>query len=429
VLREEVPIALQNVAVIQEQIDEQAAQVNEYYNQIAAIKAQRDAERDAESARSSAAKSRSKDSKQSARDAADEAREREALAEALRQEELARQSAFSAALQAARQPFIKEDEITKLVNLKVALIDTAMAAELTSGEALAVQESIARINQEIQALQAAGPTAVAALVTELSTIGPEALAAADEMATAIEDSAGRMRLALIGVGIKETLKSAGRLADMLTGGGLSSMFNPSEIIGQIGEAASPRKARKLAKNMADQAIAFVDNLAKNIGPFINAIVDKIPDIIVALAKAVPKIVAEVIKALPQIVKALWTGVAKGAVALAKAIARQVRNAVRGAFGLDGRRDRRRVGDTPGPMRMPRGGTVEVAPNDVVVAGRTEQAVRDQMGASMSRSGPTEVVTVIDIRDGAFRLGMSRATQRELDRRGVGRDTTGRRRVY
>ena len=429
VLREEVPIALQNVAVIQEQIDEQAAQVNEYYNQIAAIKAQRDAERDAESARSSAAKSRSKDSKQSARDAADEAREREALAEALRQEELARQSAFSAALQAARQPFIKEDEITKLVNLKVALIDTAMAAELTSGEALAVQESIARINQEIQVLQAAGPTAVAALGAELSTIGPEALAAADEMATAIEDSAGRMRLALIGVGIKETLKSAGRLADMLTGGGLSSIFNPSEIIGQIGEAASPRKARKLAKNMADQAIAFVDNLAKNIGPFINAIVDKIPDIIVALAKAVPKIIAEIIKALPQIVKAVWTGVAKGAVALAKSIARQVRNAVRGAFGLEGRRDRRRVGDTPGPMRMPRGGTVEVAPNDVVVAGRTEQAVRDQMGASMSRSGPTEVVTVIDIRDGAFRLGMSRATQRELDRRGVGRDTTGRRRVY
>jgi len=81
------------------------------------------------------------------------------------------------------------------------------------------------------------------------------------------------------------------------------------------------------------------------------------------------------------------------------------------------------------MRMPRGGTGDVAPNDVVVAGRTEQAVRDQMGASMSRSGPTEVVTVIDIRDGAFRLGMSRATQRELDRRGVGRDTTGRRRVY
>jgi hypothetical protein len=430
VLREEVPAALANVAAIREQIDSQAAQVNEYYNQIAAIKAQRDAERDAESARSSGAKSRSKDSKQAGRDAADEAREREALAEALRQEELARQSTFSAALQAARQPFLQQDEITKLVNLKVALIDAAMAAELTSGEALAVQESIARINQEIQALQAAGPTAVAALGTELSTIGPEALAAADEMATAIEDSAGRMRLALIGVGIKETLKSAGRLADMLTGGGLSSMFNPAEIIGQIGEAASPQKARKLARNMAKQAVSFVENLAANIGPFITALANNIDKVIVAIAKAMPQIIVALIKSVPKLAIALVKAVGQAAVALARSIANQVRRGVRSAFGLDnGRRDRRRVGDTPGPMRMPRGGTVEVAPNDVVVAGRTEQAVRDQMGASMSRSGPTEVVTVIDIRDGAFRLGMSRATQRELDRRGVGRDTTGRRRVY
>lgn len=432
VLREEVPIALQNVAVIQEQIDSQAAQVNEYYNQIAAIKAQRDAERDAESARSSAAKSRSKDSKQAGRDAADEAREREALAEALRQEELARQSTFSAALQAARQPFLQQDEITKLVNLKVALIDTAMAAELTSGEALAVQESIARINQEIEILQTAGLMSLEALSDRLDTLGKDAKKASKEAVDVMENMNRVIFKALVDTYIKEPMEpyiKAAKALNAVTGSQLSSILNPANFMAELGEAASPQKAKKLARNMATQAAQFIENMAANIGPFITALADNIDKVVVAMVKAAPQIVVALIKAVPKLAIALVRAVGLAAVALARQIANQVRNAVRGAFGLEGRRDRRRVGDTPGPMRMPRGGTVEVAPNDVVVAGRTEQAVRDQMGASMSRSGPTEVVTVIDIRDGAFRLGMSRATQRELDRRGVGRDTTGRRRVY
>ena len=430
VLREEVPIALQNVAVIQEQIDSQAAQVNEYYNQIAAIKAQRDAERDAESARSAASKNRSKEDREAAKSARDEARARAELAESLRREALARQDSFAAALQAARAPFVDKSELAQLAQLKVELIDAANAADLTSGEALMVQEALAQINQQIAILRDTGAGALDGLRGELDQIGPDAVAAADEMAAAVEQSARRMQIALVGVGIKETLKSVGQLADTLAGGNLSAMFDPTQIITELGEAASPKKARKLARSMAEQAVTFIENMAKNIGPFITALANNIDEVVVAIAKATPQIIVALVKSVPKLAIALVKAVGQAAVALARSIATQVRRGVRSAFGLDnGRRDRRRVGDTPGPMRMPRGGTVQVAPNDVVVAGRTEQAVRDQMGAGMSRSQPSEVTMVLDVRDGPVRLGMSRAVARDLNRRNVGRDTTGRRRVY
>lgn len=432
ILDEEAPKALQAARAVEEQIDAQAAQVNEYYNQIAALKAQRDAEADADKARSAASKNRTKEDKEAAKAARDEARAREELAESLRREALARQDSFAAALQAARAPFVDKSELAQLAQLKVELIDAANAAKLTSGEALMVQEALAQINQRIQVLRDTGAGALDGLRDELGTLGPDAVTAADEMAQAVEQSARRMQLALVGVGLKETLKSAAGLVDMFSGGTISAMFNPAEIIGQLGEAASPKKARKLARSMADQAVSFIENMAKNIGPFITALANNIDEVAVALAKAIPQIIVALVKSVPKLAIALVRAVGLAAVALARQIARQVRRGVRSAFGLDnnrGRGDRRRVGDTPGPMRMPRGGTVQVAPNDVVVAGRSEQAVRDQMGAAMSKSGPTEVVTILDVRDGPVRLGMSRAVARDLNRRNVGRDTTGRRRVY
>jgi hypothetical protein len=41
----------------------------------------------------------------------------------------------------------------------------------------------------------------------------------------------------------------------------------------------------------------------------------------------------------------------------------------------------------------------------------------------------EATMVIDFRDGPARIGVERATARAVDRRGVGRNTTGRQRVY
>lgn len=435
ILDEEAPKALAAARAVEEQIDAQAAQVNEYYNQIDALKAQRDAELEADKARSAAPKNRTKEDKEAAKAARDEARAREELAESLRREALARQDSFAAALQAARAPFVDKSELAQLAQLKVELIDAASAATLTSGEIQQIDMAMAQLNARIEELRAGGLQVLNEVSREVGKIGKEAAEQIDDIVDAVKFAQKAFRKALFDYFIGDKLDKVRKVASVIDatfGGAVSSLFNPTEIIGQLGEAASPKKARKLAKSMAEQAASFIENMAKNIGPFIDALANNIDKVVVALVKATPKVIVSLIKAVPKLAIALVKAVGLAAVALARQIARQVRRGVRSAFGLDnnrGRGDRRRVGDTPGPMRMPRGGTVQVAPNDVVVAGRSKQAVRDQMGAAMSKSGPTEVVTILDVRDGPVRLGMSRAVARDLNRRNVGRDTTGRRRVY
>jgi hypothetical protein len=218
-------------------------------------------------------------------------------------------------------------------------------------------------------------------------------------------------------------KKAAGVVSALTGGALSALTDPAALLQEV------TKGAKGANAMADAAIDFVDSLTENIGPFISAITARVPDIIVALAEAAPVIVIELIKNMPHLVKALFVGIARGMVALAKTIARLVRNAVRDVVTTDSgrqRRRRRRVSDTPGPIRVDRETTV--APGDYLVAARSPAGLRAQMGGGAS-AGAVSVTTVLDVRDGPVRLGMAVSTRREVDRLGVGRNNSGRQGVY
>ena len=106
----------------------------------------------------------------------------------------------------------------------------------------------------------------------------------------------------------------------------------------------------------------------------------------------------------------------------KSMIREIKKVFRLGIG-DGKREgrrRRRVSDTPGPIRVDRETTV--ASGDYLVAARTRQGLQAQVGGS-GGGGSMEVTTVIDVRDGPMRLGMAVATRREMARAGVGRNTT------
>ena len=55
-----------------------------------------------------------------------------------------------------------------------------------------------------------------------------------------------------------------------------------------------------------------------------------------------------------------------------------------------------------------------------------EGLRAQVGAT---GGSTTVTTVLDVRDGPVAIGVQRASTRAMQRSGVGRDMTGRRRPY
>jgi len=347
--------------------------------------------------------------------------------------------AYRRALSAAQAPFVDRSEVATLGRLRQALVDTADAAQLTAEQALQTQAALAQIDARLMQIRVASERAFEPLQTELQNSAQLAAVALDDMSAQITESFARIPWARVwGAAIVDTAREAGAKAAgiilTLTGGALDALRNPAALLGAIGEAAGPNRAKKLADSLANQAIHFVQSLADNIGPFITAITDRIPDIIVALAKAAPVIVVEIVKAVPQIVKALFVGIARGIVALARSIARQVKKAVRDVVSVSGReerverrrrrRRRRRVSDTPGPIRVDRETTV--APGDYLAAARTPAGLRAQVG---SEPAPLSVTTVIDVRDGPVRLGMAISTRREVDRLGVGRNSSGRVGVY
>ena len=343
--------------------------------------------------------------------------------------EQAQRRVFDAALQAAGQPFVDQSEQARLGRLREALVEAADAARLTADEAMATQAALAQIDARLIQIRAASAAAFEPLQQQLAAAGSLATSALDDMAEQVEASFERIPWARVwGAAIVDTAREAGQKAagvvSALTGGALSALTNPAAL---LQEAA---KGAKGADAMADAAIDFVTGLADNIGPFIGALVDRLPDIIVALAEAAPVIVIEIVKAVPHIVKALFVGIVKGMVALARSIAREVRRAVRDVVSFrdrddrGGRRRRRRVSDTPGPIRVDRETTV--APGDYVAAARTPAGLRAQVGASPA---PLSVTTVIDVRDGPVRLGMAISARREVDRLGVGRNSSGRAGVY
>ena len=231
---------------------------------------------------------------------------------------------------------------------------------------------------------------------------------------------------------KEIGQGAANVIGTLTGGALSSLASPAALL----EAA--QGGAKAGRQMAEQAVDFVEGLAQNIGPFLQALANGIPDIIVALAKAAPQILVALIKSADDIAIGIVKGVAEGVVVLVRTLGRTIRRVVRQALGLDGsdrrqerrqeRRDsmRRRFSDTPGMQRLQRETAMTFAAGDRVIAARSDAGLRAQMGGG---SGPLSVTTVLDVRDGPVRLGMAVAASREIQRSGIGTDSTGRGRVY
>ena len=340
---------------------------------------------------------------------------------------------YERALQAAQAPFVDRSELATLRRLQAALVESASAATLTVEQSAELSAALGQIADRIVEIQQA-PTEMETFLAELDAAAAEGAAAFDGLAQHVNDAMsdipwkGIYARGLVQATV-DGVKKAGSVLSTFTGGALDGLLNPAALLGQIGEAAGPKQAKKLAKSMADQAVSFIEALATNIGPFATAIIKKIPDIVVAIAKAAPRIVVEIVKAAPQIAIALVKAIIQAIPVLIRSIVREVKRAVREAVQV-GRRVRRRFSDTPGPQRVAQETQVAVAPGDYFVAARTMQGLRAQTGGSASSSSTDVSATmVIDFRDGPARLGVERATSRAVDRRGYGRNTTGRQRVY
>jgi hypothetical protein len=424
VLKQEAPAALEYARSVEAQIDAQAAQVNETYNSIAALKAARDAEAGADKAR--------RRGTEGIREQADAETGRAAALErvraALSKIEAQQTRAYEAALSAAQEPFIDKSEVAVLGRLRDGLVEAANAARLTAAEALATQAALAQIDARLNEIATSGARAFDDMLAEALADLDAAAPGFKRLGNEIEQTFSGINWAKMWSGgflraAKDAAQKAAGVVSALTGGAMSAITSPASLL------AEATKGARGANAMADSAIEFVTSLAENIGPFIQALADRLPDIIVAIAEAAPIIVVEIVKAIPQIVKGLFVGIARGMVALAKTIARLVRNAVRDVVTTDSgrqRRRRRRVSYTPGPIRVDRETTV--APGDYVVAARSPAGLRAQMGGGAS-AGAVSVTTVLDVRDGPVRLGMAVSTRREVDRLGVGRNNSGRQGVY
>jgi hypothetical protein len=321
-------------------------------------------------------------------------------AEAFEQEQVAAATAaledYERALDAARAPFVDRSEIAQLGRLREALLATASEATLTAEQVQQLDGALADIDDRIATISA-----------EEIDFGDSAQRSAD------------------------ALSKAGEAFSIATGGTLDALTGIASAVQVIGEADTKKEARQAARAMADEAATFIENLAANIGPFIQALAAGIPDIITALLNAVPKIFVEIIKNGPRIGVAIVKGIVLAIPELIRTIVRLVRRNVEQALRV-GQRVRRRFSDTPGPVRVNRETQVSVAPGDYVVAARTMQGLRAQTGGSASASTSSTNVAatmVIDFRDGPARLGVERATARAVDRRAIGRNTTGRARVY
>ena len=359
-----------------------------------------------------------------------------AAAEAARQAAKAFTS-YERALSAARAPFVDKSEIAVLRRLQAALVESASAAALTTGQARELSQALSQVAGRIEQIQAAQAGAFDPLTSELDAAGADAVSSLDAMSADVAGSMEGIQWGAIYADglLSATTDAAGKAVDIFTGlasGSLAAVMGPAAgpivaLLEQIGGSGGPKAAKGMARSMANAAIDFVTNLASNIGPFVAAIVKKIPDILTAIAKAIPVIFVEIMKAGPQLGLAIVKGLVQAIPAFIRSMVRQIKKAVREAVQI-GQRVRRRFSDTPGPVRVNRETAVSVAPGDYVVAARAMQGIRAQAGGSSS-SGSMEATMVIDFRDGPARIGVERATARAVDRRGYGRNTTGRRRVY
>lgn len=332
---------------------------------------------------------------------------------------------YTKALEAAQRPFVDQSEIAQLRRLQQALVEAAANTTLTAAQTEELSAALSQLSSRITEIETEP-------LRELDASMQDAIAAFESMSIDVDlDVRKETRQALF-ARAKEIGQGAANVIGTLTGGALSSLASPAALL----EAA--QGGAKAGRQMAEQAVDFIEGLAKNLGPFLQALADGIPDIIVALAKAAPQILVALVKSADDIAIGIVKGVAEGVVVLVRTLGRTIRRVVRQALGLDGsdrrqerrqeRRDsmRRRFSDTPGMQRLQRETAMTFAAGDRVIAARSDAGLRAQMGGG---SGPLSVTTVLDVRDGPVRLGMAVAANREIRRSGIGTDSTGRGRVY
>lgn len=417
-LKREVPAALEKARALEEEAEAQAAQVNETYNAIAAERARKEAEKAAEKAAEQARRARTARTRATRQGTEEDKAQREEMQRARKA-----LAVYTRALEAAQKPFVDRSEIAQLRRLQAGLVAAAGAADLSTEQTAKMSDALSALAQRINEIETAP-------MLELQREIDETIKWANEMEGSLSSAAEAIPVGrIIASGIVDQfsagLDTATSMLSTFTGGATSQLNTLSGTLQLIAEG--PEAARQMAKS----AVAFIDAVADNIGAVIRVLTANIDDVAVALAKAMPKVVYAIVRQAPAIAVAIVEALIKAVPVLLRTIARQIRRTVEHLFrggrnSGDRRRNRRRVSDTPGPIRVTRESAVVAAPGDYVAAARTRQGLEAQIGA---RSAPTEVVTVIDVRDGPVRLGMSVAASRAVRRSGVGRDTSGRRRVY
>ena len=183
----------------------------------------------------------------------------------------------------------------------------------------------------------------------------------------------------------------------LTGGALD--LSIGGILGAAAGGPDSKGGKKAAEEMVEQSVAFIDGLVANLPAFLTALVKGVPQIITSLIDGLPEliealianlpvlvvnlvtsIIAGLITNLPDLIKALVVGLGKALFRMVKSLFRFFRDVIK-EIGSLGRKKTKTFGDTPGPLRVPPTGlTASFAPGDIVVAGRTEAAVVNQLGA-------------------------------------------------
>lgn len=332
---------------------------------------------------------------------------------------------YASAIDAARGALDGMTESDRLREMRDALTSSALAADLTEQQLVQVAATVDRLDARMAGLAVDAARALSEPIDELGQAADEAVAESEALVQELPRIMQSIPwdIALYrGLG-QATVRAAGRAREVLstiTGGALGGVH---DLASGLKALASGTEGADAA---ADAAIQFVTAMAKNAGPFIEELARRMPEIAEALAKAAPQIVAGMINALPELVVGLGEAFAQLGVILGRALWQTVADAIR-EIGTLGRAKTKTYGDTPGPVRMAGSTVARFAPGDMVVAGRSLQGLRDQLG--MRAPAPQQVAVRLDVRDGPVALGLAVATSRTATRQGWGQDRSGRRSPY
>jgi sugar-specific transcriptional regulator TrmB len=166
-LDEQLPRAKAVIDAIKDDVEARQMQVFETYEQIEAIRLEREAQREAEKATRRGSKAIEEQAAAAEKRAAALAK----LGAALQAIEEQQTRAFESALAAAQEPFIDKSEIAVLGRLRDGLVEAASAARLTGDEALRTQAALAQIDARIEQIKASSAAALDPLTRQLEQVG------------------------------------------------------------------------------------------------------------------------------------------------------------------------------------------------------------------------------------------------------------------